>query len=259
MADVLQASAVAATTQWQVRPFGNALGDVDIDPLSMPRPVAAAGVLAACLDASGSQPDRDALLAWPVSRRLQGLLAVTIATRGDHWVLTATCTGPDCGKPMDLPLSFDDFLRAPDPAQSTCTMPDGRSVDVTVPTGVDQLAWLADGGGEPAAIAGRLVSLPADVNTISPDWLETIEAALEEADPLTTLEIKTACPECGAAVSIPLDLEARCLALLAAERPRLIDEIHVLANTYHWSEAEILAIPAARRRQYLARIESMRS
>lgn len=257
MTDVLHPSAVAATTQWQVRSFGQALGDADIDPLAMPRPVAATSVLAACLDVAGRQPGHDALLAWPVSRRLQGLLAVTIATYGDHWVLTTSCTEPDCGKPMDLPLSLDAFRRAPDPARIACAMPDGRNVGVTVPTGMDQLAWLADGGGEPAAIAGRLVSLPADIDAIPPAWLEPIEAALEEADPLTTLEIETACPECGAALSIPLDLEARCLALLAAERPRLIDEIHLLATAYHWSEVEILAIPPVRRRQYLARIDRM--
>ena len=52
-----------------------------------------------------------------------------------------------------------------------------------------------------------------------------------------------------------LDLEATCLALLAAEQPRLIDDIHALARAYHWTEAEVLAVPPRRRRQYLDRIE----
>lgn len=246
----------AATPHWQVRAFGQAIGDIDVDPLAAPRPLAAARVLAACLDADGRRPDRDQIMAWPVSRRLQGLLAVTIATRGDRWVLTATCADPECGAPMDLPLSFEAFRRDADPAEVTCELPGGDSIAITVPTGADQLAWLAAGDDDAGAILGRLVAHRTGA-AVPADWLAPIESALERADPLTTLEIETACPECGAETSVPLDLEARCLALLAAEQPRLLDDIHALAIAYHWSEAEIMAIPPARRRAYLARIDGM--
>jgi hypothetical protein len=255
MTDVRQPS--GTTVKWQVRPFGQEPGDIEINPLAVPRPVAAANVLAACLHASGRQPGRAELLAWPVSRRLQGLLAVTIATRGGDWSLTATCAARHCGAPMDLPLDLQAFRREAEPAHTTCALPDGRRLEVAVPTGDDQIAWLAAGDAEPGAIVGRLVSRPSDADDVPQPWLAPIEAALEAADPLTTLEIETVCPECGVAVSIPLDLEARCLALLAAEQPRLIDDIHALATAYHWSEAEIIAIPPARRRQYLARINRL--
>lgn len=257
MTDVRQPSAWKATMPWQVRAFGRTLGDIEIDPLATPRPLAAASVLAASLDADGRQPDRDEVMAWPVSRRLQGLLAVTIATRGDRWILTAHCSSPDCGAPMDLPLSLGAFRSETDSATIACSLPDGQTLDVAVPTGADQIAWLAAGDEGAGAILGRLMTLPLDVTDIPPDWLEPIEAVLEQADPLTTLEIETTCPECGAGTNVPLDLEARCLALLAAERPRLLDDIHALAIAYHWSEAEIMAIPPDRRRHYLARIDRM--
>jgi hypothetical protein len=35
---------------------------------------------------------------------------------------------------------------------------------------------------------------------------------------------------------------------------QLSEEVHVLARCYHWSEAEILQLPATRRRRYLALI-----
>jgi hypothetical protein len=254
MSDVEQPSSGVAATPWQVRPFGQTLGDIALDPLAKPRPVAAVRVLAACLEAAGRPPAEETLLAWPVSHRLQGLLAVTIATRGDHWVMTATCSDPACGASMDLPLSLNAFRRSADPAVVPCALP-CRCIELTVPTGADQLAWLAADDASPSAILGRLMTLPDDVDAIRPDWPDAIEAALEQADPLTTQEIDTLCPECGAAVSIQLDLEARCLALLAAEQPRLLDDIHALATAYHWSEAEILAIPPTRRRKYLARID----
>lgn len=126
-----------------------------------------------------------------------------------------------------------------------------------MPTGADQLTWLTTGDTSPGAILDRLLAIPDDAIEISAAALETIEEALEEADPLTTLELETVCPECGSENSIPLDLEGGCLTLLAAEQPRLVDDIHVLASAYHWSEAEILAIPPTRRRQYLARIDRM--
>ena len=257
MSDVGQPSSGVAATPWQVRPFGQTLGDIALDPLARPQPVAAVRVLAACLEAAGRPPAEETLLAWPVSHRLQGLLAVTIATRGEHWVMTATCSEPSCGASMDLPLSLNAFRRSADPAVVPCALPDGRSIDLAVPTGADQLAWLAAGDASPSAILGRLTTLPDDVDAIRPDWLEAIEAALDRADPLTTQEIDTVCPECGAEVSFELDLEARCLALLAAEQPGMLDDIHALATAYHWSEAEIMAIPPSRRRKYLARIDRM--
>lgn len=258
MTDSRQPQEATRVPRWAVRPFGQVLGDLDLDPLARPQPVSAARVLAACLDGDTGAPAADELMAWPVSRRLQGLLAVTIATRGEHWVLTARCDAPSCGAPMDLPLGLDSFRRAADPARFDCTLPDGRTVNVSVPTGADQMAWLAAGSSEPGEIAARLVDQEsADAAELSPEALAAIEEALEEADPLTTLSIETACPECGAAVSAPLDLERCCLGMLAAEQPRLIDDVHTLAMAYHWSEAQILAIPPERRRQYLERIDRM--
>jgi len=35
---------------------------------------------------------------------------------------------------------------------------------------------------------------------------------------------------------------------------RLYEEIHVIAMHYHWSEAQILALPCTRRQRYLALI-----
>ena len=66
-----------------------------------------------------------------------------------------------------------------------------------------------------------------------PGWLADIEQALEQADPLTALVLETACPSCGEAVRVALDLESHLLA----------------------SEADIVALPATRRRAYLDRLD----
>jgi hypothetical protein len=217
------------------RPFGLAQADLDVD-LGAPQPLATTAVLAACLCARDPE-----IWSWTVSRRLQGLLEVAVATRGADWTSTVRCEA--CGALMDLPLRLDAFRRCEDPLAIAL---DG--VEIALPTGADQRAWLAAGADGPAAMQARL--LPPSLAGREGE----VEAALAEADPLTVLAIETSCPECGAANALELDLEATCLALLAMEQRRLVDDVHALARAYHWSEAEILAVPPRRRRLYLDRV-----
>jgi len=67
--------------------------------------------------------------------------------------------------------------------------------------------------------------------------------------------VQAACPACGAPHVIDTD-PYRALSLQSAGR--LLQEIHILAATYHWGEAEILALPLERRRIYLDLIDRAR-
>ena len=238
---------------WHARAFGQALADLDLDLTGAPPPMATAGVLAACLSGDGADLAEPDVWAWTINRRLQGLIAVTIATRGAAFSSTIRCQA--CAAPMDLPLRLDAFRREDDPPSVACAL-DGEMHDIAVPTGADQRAWLQVGADGTAAMLARLLPQGA---AASPERLAVVETALAAADPLTVLTVETRCPECGAENAMELDLEATCLALLTAEQPRLIDDIHALARAYHWTEAEVLAVPPRRRRQYLDRIERGRS
>lgn len=237
--------------RWRARAFGQTLADLDVD-LGAPAPVVTTSILAGCVSEDGAAPDDAELWSWTVNRRLQGLLAVTIATRGDAWTTTIRCSSAACAEPMDLPLNLGAFMRREDPVQVTCALGDGEGIAVAVPTGADQIAWLRDGSSAPLAMLRRLLP-PADAP--DPERLAAVEDGLAEADPLTVLDLETRCPACGAECHLALDLEDVCLGLLAAAPPALLDDIHALALAYHWSEAEILAVAPERRRQYLARLE----
>jgi len=63
-----------------------------------------------------------------------------------------------------------------------------------------------------------------------------------------------ACPACGASNEIAVDP----YLVLAASPEELFVEVHLLASAYHWSEAEILALPRARRQLYLRLIDRAR-
>jgi len=251
---------------WEVRPFGQSLADLALDFQRWYRPVLVSAVLQTCLHVvPNTLPSVADPWAWTLNRRLQGLLAVTIATRGAHLDVTVTCAAAACGALMDIPLELHAFRAADDPPEVYCRVDESRELRLRVPTGADQLRWLrelqpAECTLDYAGIARELVTAldegpPAADWCLPTTWLPAIEAALEDTDPLTSLELNTQCPHCGDAVTIPFDLEAALLHLLAGEQPRVLDEIHCLAVVYHWSEPEIMALPVARRRQYLRRIE----
>ncbi|MES9852176.1 MAG: hypothetical protein ABW170_10125 [Candidatus Thiodiazotropha sp. L084R] len=241
-----------ADAHWWSRPYGETLEDLEVD-LQGTAPFVTTDILCGCLCTDDKPLTRDEVWSWTVNRRLQGLLAVTLATRGELLILTAHCQQQACSQPMDLPLRIRDFLQSDDPLQVDVQSEGDQAVEIRLPTGNDQRAWLQEGHFSPDQMLERLIREPLNT-TLSAEWFENIEAALMVADPLTILEIETLCPECGATNHLPVDLEHECLNSLAAEQPRLFDEIHQLASAYHWSEAEILAIPVERRRHYLRRV-----
>src|SRR5262245_33817768 len=103
---------------WRARAFGQALADLDLDLTGAPPPMATTGVLAACLSVDGADLAEPGVWAWTINRRLQGLIAVTIATRGAAFISTIRCQ--TCAAPMDLPLRLDAFLREEDPPSVAC-------------------------------------------------------------------------------------------------------------------------------------------
>jgi hypothetical protein len=78
---------------------------------------------------------------------------------------------------------------------------------------------------------------------------------LAESDPEAELLCDLTCPACGFEFQLPFDLSAFFFAEIDAEARRLLREVHVLAYSYGWGEAEILQMPALRRRFYLEMLD----
>ena len=68
------------------------------------------------------------------------------------------------------------------------------------------------------------------------------------------LQAQATCPECDAELLVEVDP----YLTLSLARDEIFGEVHTLARHYHWSEAEILALPQARRRLYLGLIDRAR-
>lgn len=129
-------------------------------------------------------------------------------------------------------------------------------VRVKMPNGHD-LAWLADQddpGRARAGLAHRLLVEPPLEWSPGEADIEAIEAAVEACLPELAETLICRCPECDTENRLDLDPYSGLQPSLSS----LLDDVHDLAIGYHWSEAEILALPESRRRAYLDRLDRQR-
>lgn len=220
------------------RAFGAVGNDLAVD-FDQPLDRALTAVLSACVVGSDGAPlGAGDVRGWNVLKRRQGLLAVAVATHGSMRDVTVAC--PECGERMDLAIDLTAF--AADWRDDRVPVP-GHGVVLRLPRPDD----LAD----PDALPERLV---VEGKPPKDDWFADADEALGAADPLGDLELQATCPECAVPISHPFSVEPFLMGEMAGELGRLVDEIHVLAMAYHWSETEIVALPPARRALYLDRI-----
>jgi len=234
-----------------------------------PMPARVTAALASTLEHVGGEmavPAAVADLSVGDRQFLMGRLAVGLGL-GESW-LTARCGR--CGEQYDFSVNHSDLpvkeagegypLAEVETSLGPCRF--------RVPTGADQefLAGLDDEGVAFRCLVDRcLVALPGHgengrshrdmVGAFSSDDVTRIEAALESVSPEVAVLVQAACPACGAPQGIDVD-PYRALSLQS--EVRLLHEIHILAATYHWGEAEILALPLERRRRYLDLIDRAR-
>lgn len=160
---------------------------------------------------------------------------------------------PACQARVDIEFSIAGYLAhhapgAPPPGMpgepGWYRLPDAE-VELRVPCANDQLAIALDDQPERALLA-RCVRPPE----ISDELRARVEAVLEAIAPSLCGELEGVCPECATAVEVgfdPLDYTLRELRDRAAH---VYEDVAWIAHRFHWSEAEILALPAARRMRY---------
>lgn len=174
----------------------------------------------------GGDPD-----AWLVGDRSRLLLAVLCAGYGAPDEVWVRC--PECGEMHEMPF---------DPRWVLDRVPAGtEGKGMRLPTGGDLI--VLEGGGATALL-----------ERCAPGWdAAAFEDEIAMNDPAAEVLFGLTCVTCGAAFSARFDP----LSLLMAEIGRgggVLAEIDQLARAYRWSEADLLAMPAWRRRLYLRHI-----
>lgn len=248
------------------RAFGTQSADLDVDFRYSQRPFLITQLLVNGIrDGDQRPPDPEQVWNWPLPVRMQALLAIAAASAGRQLPLQLNCSQPACGEFLELELDLADLAELAGAGVSggfACRPAGAAEVSMRLPTGDDQRRWLATAPEDldPRSLAARLVvaidgQAAADDWKPPAEWLPAMSAELERHDRLMDPQLQATCPSCGADVGVTFDVETTLLDLLAGIQRRLLEQIHCLASAYHWSEAEIIALPPHRRRYYLARLE----
>jgi hypothetical protein len=235
----------------QARSFGSAATDLDVAFGARPADVLATEVLARCVGEAA-----DTVQGWTLARRLQALIAVRLADDAGACASAAvSCAACGSGFEFELPLAR--CVQSVDERPMQLVSPAGHCLSVRLPHAGDLTAWRAAGLRDGNALAASLVlavdgQAPGPGFSAAADVVEAIAERLAERDPFTALQVQAACPECGHGNEADVDLETLLLRDFARLQRRLLDEVATLARAFHWSEAQILGLPAWRRAHYLA-------
>ena len=197
------------------------------------------------------------------------LLRLRAATFGRTLISVLTC--PHCEEKMDLEVNIAELLVLPYAASRPAyeaALEDGQGsyqVTLRLPTGADReavaslaqsdavaagqrllrrcLLTIAQDNQEPHAVTEE-TSVPADVLTALP-------ALLAQLDEQAEILLNVTCPECSQAFTALFDAAYYLFQEADSRSTYLYEEVHQLAFHYHWSEAEIMGMTAAKRQRYL--------
>lgn len=162
------------------------------------------------------------------------LARLLVAWRGPSLDALVDC--PACGEALEVGVALEPF--AVDVPEEIAV----GDVVVRLPTASDVAA-----AGDPLALA-RACVVRGDLNPVD---VPAVAAAMEAAHPLATAALALTCPGCEHAWEAPVTLAPFAAAEVAAAGRRALEDVHVLAGAYGWTEDEVLAIPPARRRRYV--------
>ena len=204
-------------------------------------------------------------------RLLAALLRENFGSAVDGMV---RCEAPACGTAMELEIDVDDLLPPADRLETAGWSGDPPAISTTVTAGgaVWQMRVRLPNGSDleaAAKLAGTDITLAADLIlercaietrdaqglTRTPGELpaearRAIGEELRRLDPLAENILTLTCPACATSATCLLDVGAFVLRMVERGGD-VFKDVFRMARAYHWSEADILALPAARRRRYL--------
>jgi hypothetical protein len=209
-------------------------------------------------------PDRRVadLSTLSLGQRDQLLLRLRELTLGPDLQGYTDC--PRCGVTIDFKLRTDDIWAAtalppPGDGAETLTTLDGYEIDFRLPDSRDAAAAGRCATVEQArallvertVLAARRGGRALAAADLPPAAVAALADRIEARDPLAETPLALTCGRCGHAWQPLFDIAAFLWSEVAALAERLLFDIHTLARFYGWSEAEILAMSAARREFYL--------
>ncbi|EJN07228.1 hypothetical protein PMI42_07940 [Bradyrhizobium sp. YR681] len=181
------------------------------------------------------------------------LLILRTKLFGAPWQLRAACPAchTDCEFVADSAVLADGLAPPADAAPPRIALGDNE-LTLRVPA-LSDLAGLAAAPDRVAAAQSLLTRCLGDATpaALDQDALDRIEAELERCDPGAIVAFALDCPDCNHTWQAVIDIAPALWVEVQAAAERSLLEVDALAREYGWSEAEVLALPRARRAAYL--------
>ncbi len=192
----------------------------------------------------------DALAQLPLGAVNAALLRMRAALFGPSIEVQLDCE--HCGEALELHLTTDQLL-AQDPAHEALVTIDVDGYPFRLPDSRDlaAIAPLLDSEHAAMQLLERCcLRQDVDAAALGDVQLE-VEGALEQADPLADVQLDVACHACGARNGAGLDVGALLWNDIQRHARALLEQVHILARNYGWTEGDVLALSAQRRAAYL--------
>ncbi len=191
-----------------------------------------------------------------IGQRDSLLLELRELAFGSQFSCLAHC--PGCGEHLDLAFDAGEIraVFAKNQSKTLSVRALGFEVLFRLPNSLDLVAI----GGCKDVPAARSLLLDRCLLSIKMDGKEAtglpLEVAdlvvkrMEEVDPQADIQLSLSCPCCSQKWNQTFDIVYFLWSEIDFWARRILEEVHVLAMTYGWSEGEILAMTHQRRRIY---------
>ena len=180
--------------------------------------------------------------------------------------LNGVGTCPNCNKSVDISFTTNVIRTQPvdiEEREAKLTWNDHQII-FRLPNSWD-LAAIARSANEECArkiLIERCVvkilqnELPISTKELPQEAIEKIEQVIAERDPQAEILLDLNCPECGSQWQLLFDIASYLWVEIAVRAKRLLEEIHILAIAYHWTEKDILELNDTRRQIYLEMVNA---
>jgi hypothetical protein len=204
---------------------------------------------------ANSDDSMETVLDLPIGLRDGSLMKFRRALFGSHITSTIPCN--NCATTLELSFDLNPLIDMMNNVSTSSFSIDwqGTVFELRCPSTRD----LIDVSKRPrskrsTAILERclVTSEPSLFDRLQSSELQQLVAsAIEGHDPLADIEYSMCCLACSHTFCTSFDIVAFLWCELNAWCQRLMGEVHVLAKSYGWTEAEILRLSSWRRQVYL--------
>lgn len=194
-----------------------------------------------------------------VGQRDDLLLAIRAAAFGEQIEATAAC--PCCSEALEMAFDINQLRSGGDcnSIEPLILEFEGHVLTFRLPHTFDLIELSSQPDLEHAEtellrrclLSARSGKRELTVEQLPASVVQAISDRLSEVDPLADIHLSLACPACDHRWQEPFDIVTFFWREIESWAMRLLRDVHLLAATYGWSEADIVALSPSRRQIYI--------